>query len=168
MWKRPELAQTQWFFISCKGLCTQIVWTNPQFQFMTTIVISMATKSSDLDDCISGVNLQNNGHTPTSPSGVKGLEEMGASGSAPSHSPPWSPERWPSPGHPGTQYCLGICITLTEKRGAAPPLSHTLDCASGGGHAMTWQSWPHQSSSDRPRKGYSVLWETFPRRRPAA
>ena len=118
------LAQTQWFLISCKGLCTQIVQTNLEFQFMTTIVMSMATKSSNLDDHISGANLQNDGHTPTSPSDWKGLEEMGASGSAPSHSPSWSPERQPSPGHSGTQYCLGICVTLTKKRGAAPPAPH--------------------------------------------
>ena len=49
---------------------------------------------------------------------------MRASCSAPSHSPSQSPERQPSPDHPGTQYCLGICITLTKKRGAAPPQSH--------------------------------------------
>ena len=29
------------------------------------------------------------------------------------------------PGYPETQYCLGIHVTLTEKRGAAPPLPHT-------------------------------------------
>ena len=44
---------------------------------MITIVMSMAAKSSDLDNQISGANLQNNGHTPTSPSGQKGLDEMG-------------------------------------------------------------------------------------------
>ena len=91
---------------------------------MTTIVMLMATKSSNLDDQISGANLQNDGHTPTSSSGQKDLEEMGVSGSAPSHSPSQSPERWPSPGHPRTQYCLGICINLTKKRGAAPPPPH--------------------------------------------
>ena len=31
---------------------------------------------------------------------------------------------------------------------------------------MTQQNWPHQSCHDGPRKGYPVLWETFPRRRP--
>ena len=92
---------------------------------MTTLVMSMATTSSDLDDQISGSNLQNNHCTPTSPSSQNGLEEMGASGSSPSHPPSQSPERQPSPGHPRTQYSLGICLTLTEKRGAPPPLSHT-------------------------------------------
>ena len=41
-----------------------------------------------------------------------------------------------------------------------------LDGASGGGHTMTQQNWPHQSSSDRPRKSYPLLWEMFPSRRP--
>ena len=45
------------FFISCEGLCTWIVWTNLEFQFMATTGVSMATKSSDLDDQISGANL---------------------------------------------------------------------------------------------------------------
>ena len=67
--------------------------TNPEFQFMTTIVMSMAAKSRDLDDQISGANLQIKGHTLTSPSGQKGLEETGASGSAPPHSPSQSLER---------------------------------------------------------------------------
>ena len=49
---------------------------------------------------------------------------MGASGSAPFCSPSQSPERQPSPGCPVMQYCLGIHVTLTEKRGAAPPPSH--------------------------------------------
>ena len=47
-----------------------------------------------------------------------------------------------------------------EERSCIPSVA-CLDGTSGGGHAMTWQSWPHQSSSDGPRKGYPVLWETF-------
>ena len=84
----------------------------------------MATKSSDLDDHISGANCQIKGHNPTSPSGQKGLEETGASGSAPSHSLSQSPERQLSPGCPKTWYCLEIHKTLTEKRGATPLLPH--------------------------------------------
>ena len=84
----------------------------------------MATKSSDLDNQISGANLQVEGHTLTSPSGQKGLEETGASGSATSHSPSQSPERQLLPGHPETWYCLGIHVTLTEERGAVPPPPH--------------------------------------------
>ena len=59
---------------------------------MTTAGVSMTTKCSDLDDQISGTNLQIEGCTPTSPSGQKGLKEI-ASGSAPSHSPSQSLER---------------------------------------------------------------------------
>ena len=85
----------------------------------------MATKLCDLDDWISGVSLQIEGCTPASPSGQKGLEETGASGSSPSHSLSWSMEWWLSPGCLKTRYCLGIHVTLTEKRGAAPNLLHT-------------------------------------------
>ena len=56
---------------------------------------------------------------------------------------------------PQTQYCLGMHVTLTKNRGAAPPSAPCLDGASGGGHAMTWQSWPHQSHSDGP--GTAIL-----------
>ena len=91
---------------------------------MTTTVGSVVTKSSDLDDQISGANLQIKGHTLTSPSGQQSLEDKGASGSDPFCSPSWSLERQLSPGHPQTWYCLGIHVTLTEERGAAPPPSH--------------------------------------------
>ena len=53
---------------------------------MATTVISMATKSSYLDDQMSGANLQMEGHTPTSPRGQEGPEEMGASSRVPFHS----------------------------------------------------------------------------------
>ena len=56
------------FFISHKGLCTQIVQTDLEFQFMATTVTSMATKSSNLDNQMSGANLKTEGHTPI-PSG---------------------------------------------------------------------------------------------------
>ena len=92
---------------------------------MTITGMSMAINSSDLDDQISGTNLQIEGCTPTSPNGQKGLKEIGASGSAPSHSPSQSLERQLLPGHPETQYCLGICVTLTKERGAGPLLPHT-------------------------------------------
>ena len=70
---------------------------------MTTTDVSMAAKSSDLDDQLSGANLQIKGHVPILPSGQKGLEETRASGNAPSNSPSQSPERQPSPGHPEIQ-----------------------------------------------------------------
>ena len=91
---------------------------------MTTTVISMATKSSDLYDWISGANLQTEGCTLTPPSGQKGLEETGALASAPCHSPSWSLGGQLSPGHPKTQYCLRIHVTLTKEIGAEPLLPH--------------------------------------------
>ena len=94
------------FFISCKGLCTQIVQLNPEFQFTATTVASMATKSSDLDDQTFRANLQTEGHTPIPSRGQKDPKEMGALGSSPSHLPSWSPARKPSPSHPNTRYCL--------------------------------------------------------------
>ena len=91
-----------------------------QFQFMTTTVVSMAAKSSNLDDQISGANLQTEGCTLIPPSSQKSLEETGVSGSAPSHSPSQSLARQPLPGHSETWYCLGIHVTLTKGIGAAP------------------------------------------------
>ena len=49
---------------------------------------------------------------------------MGASGSAPSHLPSWSPARKPLPSCPNTRHCLGIHITLNEETAAAPPPPH--------------------------------------------
>ena len=60
---------------------------NPEFQIMATTVASMAAKSSNLEDWTSGANLQTKVHTPMPSRGQKDPEEMGVSGSAPSHSP---------------------------------------------------------------------------------
>ena len=49
---------------------------------------------------------------------------MGASGRVPSHSPSRLPERSPSPGPYGTQYCLGMHVTQTDEIGAEPPPPH--------------------------------------------
>ena len=84
----------------------------------------MAIKSSNLDDQITRANLQIEGCALTPLSSQKSLEEKGASGSAPPHSPSWSLERQPLPGYPKTQYCLGIHVTLTKGIGAMPPLPH--------------------------------------------
>ena len=88
---------------------------------MATTVTSRATKSSNLDDQMSGANLQTEGHTPIPLRGHKVPEEVGALGNAPSHLPSWSPARRPSPSHPNTRHCLGIHITLTKDTGATPP-----------------------------------------------
>ena len=97
---------------------------NPEFQFMATTIMSMATKSSDSEDWTFGANLQTEGHIPKPSEGQMDPEEMGAPGSAPSHLPPWSLARRLSPGCPSTRHCLGIQVTLTEKTGAEPPPPH--------------------------------------------
>ena len=91
---------------------------------MATSVTSTATKSSDIGDQMSGANLQMEGHPPTLPGGRKSPEDMGTSGSTPSWSPSWLPKRSPSHSPPGTWYCLGIHITLTNEIAPEPPPSH--------------------------------------------
>ena len=58
---------------------------------MATVSMSMATRSSDLDDQKSGVNIQTENHTLTPPSSQNGPEETEAFGSTPSHLPPQLP-----------------------------------------------------------------------------
>ena len=118
--------QVVFFFISCKGLCTQFVWLDPEFQFTASTIMSMATKSSDLEDQTSGANLQMEGHVGMPSQSWKEPEETGALGSSPSHSPSWSPARRLPLSHPNTRHCLGIPMTLTKETGAVPPLPHAL------------------------------------------
>ena len=91
---------------------------------MATTIASKDAKSSDLHDWTSGANFQTEGHTPIPSRGQKDPEEMGALGSAPSHSPSWPPARKPLPSHPNTRHCLGIHVTLTEETGATPAPAH--------------------------------------------
>ena len=91
---------------------------------MATTVVSMATKSSNLEDWTSGATLQTKGHTSIPSRGWKDPKEMGVLGSVPSHSPSWSLARKPLPSQPNTRHCLGIHVTLTEDTGTAPPPLH--------------------------------------------
>ena len=87
--------------------------------------MSMAAKSSDLVDEMSGANLQMEGHVDVPPQGAKDLQESEVSDSSPSHSPSWSlARRFPS-SCPNMRYCLEICVTLTEELGPVPPPSHS-------------------------------------------
>ena len=87
--------------------------------------MSMATKSSDLVDEMSGVNLQMEGHADVQPQSAKDLWEPEASDSSPSLSLSRTlAQRLPS-SHPNTKHCLEICVTLTEELGAVPPPSHS-------------------------------------------
>ena len=85
----------------------------------------MATKSSDIVDETSGVNLQMEGHADVPPQSAKDLQELGALGSSPSCSPSWSLARRLPSSHPNTKHCLEMCVTLTEELGAVPPPSHS-------------------------------------------
>ena len=87
--------------------------------------MSMASKSSDLVDEMSGANLQMEGHEDVPVQSAKDLWELEASDSPPSHLPSWSlAQRLPS-SDPNTKYCLDICVTLMEELGAIPPPSHS-------------------------------------------
>ena len=107
------------------GLCTWTEWTYLEFQFMATVFVSMATRSSDLDDQKSGLNIQTEGYTLTPPSGWNSPEDPEAFGSAPSWSPSQSLARKPTPDWPETKYCLEIRVTSTKDERATSPPSHT-------------------------------------------
>ena len=86
--------------------------------------MSMAAKSSDLEDRMSGANLQMEGHMNMPPQSAKDPRELGALGSSPCHSPSWSPARRLPSNHPNTGHCLEIHVTFTKELGAVPRLSH--------------------------------------------
>ena len=121
-----------WF--SCMGLCTRTELTYPEFQFTTTVFMSVTTRSSDLDNQKPGINIQTEGHTLTPLSGWNGPEDQEAFGSTPSHSPSQSLARKPTPDWPETQYCLEIQVTSTDDEGVTPP---TLMC----GRHQSWKTW---------------------------
>ena len=112
-------------FIFCQGLCTQIKWLYPNFQFTATNFMSMAAKLSNLVDEMSGANLQMEGHADVPSQSAKDLQESEASDSSPSHLPSWSPARRPLFSCPNTKHCLEICVTLTEELGAVPLPFHS-------------------------------------------
>ena len=87
--------------------------------------MSMAAKSSNLGDRLSGANLQMEGHVDMPSQSAKDLQELEALGSSPSHSPSWSPARRLPSSHPNIRHCLEIHVTLTEELGAVSPPSHS-------------------------------------------
>ena len=86
--------------------------------------MSMAAKSSDLEDRMSGANLQMEGHADMPSQSAKDPGKLGALGSSPSCLPSWFPARRLLLSCPNTRHCLGIHVTLTEELGAVPPPSH--------------------------------------------
>ena len=87
--------------------------------------MSMATKLSDLGNRMSGDNPQMEGHMDAPSQSAQDLSESEVLGSSPSHSPSWSLARRLLSSHPNTKHCVEIHVTLTEKLGAVPPLSHS-------------------------------------------
>ena len=86
--------------------------------------MSMAAKSSDLEDRTSGANLQMEDHADMPSQSAKDLRELGELGSSPSHLPSWSPARRLPLKCPNTRHFLEIHVTLTKELRAVPPLSH--------------------------------------------
>ena len=87
------------YIISCQGSRAHNEWLYPEFQFTATNFISVAVKSSDLVDKMSGANLQADGHVEVPTQSATDLQEPEEEDSFPSHLPSWSPAwRLPS-GH---------------------------------------------------------------------
>ena len=84
----------------------------------------MAARSSNLEDQASGVNLQADSHTDTTPKTIQEPQDEGALVSPPPCSLSWSPARRPLPDHPNTKYGLGIHVLLTEEVGAVTSPSY--------------------------------------------
>ena len=83
--------------------------------------MSMAAKSSDLDDKMPEANLQVDSQVEVPTQGAKDLWGSEEADSSPSYMLSWSPAQRPPSGHPNTRYCLEIQVTLTEELGAIPP-----------------------------------------------
>ena len=92
---------------------------------MTTVFMSMATRTSDLDELNLEVKIQTEGHTLTPTSGQNGPEDPDAFGSAQSCSPSQSLTRKPMPDWLETWYCLEIQVVFTEDKKVILPPSHT-------------------------------------------
>ena len=87
--------------------------------------MSLATKSINLAEEMSGASLQADGQAEEPTQGAKDLWESEEDDNSPSHLPLWSPARRPQSGFPTMKYCLEIQVTLTEELGSIPPPSHS-------------------------------------------
>ena len=91
---------------------------------MATVFMSMATRSSDLDNQKPGINIQTEGHTLAPPGSQNHPEDPEAFGSTLSCSPSQSQARKPTPDQSETRYCLEIQVTSTKDEGATPQPPH--------------------------------------------
>ena len=87
--------------------------------------MSMAARSTDLDDQKPGINIQTEGHTLTPPSGLNDPEDPEAFGSVQSCSPSQFSARKLTSDWPETHYCLEIQVTSTKDERVTPPPHHT-------------------------------------------
>ena len=111
------------YIISCQGLCTHNKRPYLEFQFTATNFMSMATKSSDLAEEMSGASLKVDGQVEEPTQGAKDLWESEEDDSSPSHLPLWSPARRLPSGHPNMRYCLDT--SNFEELGSTPQPSHS-------------------------------------------
>ena len=122
LWKRCGYGKPICFLIFLQGpLCLNCMNLS-RISIYSHCFVSMAARSSDLDDQKSGVDLQTEGHTLTPPSSQNGPEDPEAFGSAPSQSQSLSPARKPDCHE--IQYCLEIQVISTKDSKATPPPSH--------------------------------------------
>ena len=87
--------------------------------------MSVAAKSSDLGNRMSGGNSQTEGPMDVPSHSAKDLWESEALGNSPSHLPSWSPAKRLLSSHPNMKHCLEIHVTITEELGVVPhPPTH--------------------------------------------
>ena len=113
------------YIISCQGLCTHNEWLYLEFQLTATNFVSMAAKSSDLVDRMSGANLQVDGHEKVTTQTAKdpwGLEEEDSS---PSHLLSGSAAQRLLSSHPNMKYCFGDTSDFNRRIGGNTPPSHS-------------------------------------------
>ena len=126
--------------------------------------MSMAAKSSDLDDQKTGVNIQTEGHTLTPPSSQHGPEETETL-VAPPPIHHHSPSEKPTPDHPWTLVLFGNTCDLYWRQGNYTTTPTCPAGASCGRHGLRWQIQLNRSSSDWPRLSCLALWVPIFRRR---
>ena len=107
--------------------------------------MSMAAKSSDLLDEMSGANLQMEGCMDMPSQSTKDLWELEVLDASPCHSPCWSPAQRLLSSFPNIKYCLEICVTLMEELGVVPPCSHSW-------MALLWKICYEMLGLDSPKQ----------------
>ena len=145
------------------GLCAQTEWTYLEFQFTVTFYMSMATKSSDLNNWKTGASIQTEGHTLTLPNSQHDPEDTEAFGSAPSWSQSQCPVRKSTPDCPWNLVLFGNTSDFYWRWGnytTTTTTTTTTTCLAGascGRHGLRWQIHPNRSSTNGPRLSHPVL-----------